>query len=106
MNWRKYFEQLRPDQFDGRTNALIRSLLDGKDLNRLDARTQRQLRAILKEHERKRSWLKGKTSCPTCAGEGLAVAPDPGNAPIVKNGVGFLPSPCAECKGQGYVETH
>ncbi|KAB1082587.1 hypothetical protein F4V91_32060 [Neorhizobium galegae] len=47
MNWRKYFEQLQPDRFDDWTKGLIRTLLEGKDLNRLDARTQRQLRAII-----------------------------------------------------------
>jgi hypothetical protein len=60
MNCRKYFEQLQPDRFDDFTKGLIRTLLQGKDLNRLDARTQRQLRSILMEFERKQEWLKDK----------------------------------------------
>ncbi|WP_156668667.1 hypothetical protein [Rhizobium aegyptiacum] len=103
MNWRKYFEQLQPDRFDDFTKGLIRTLLQGKDLNRLDARTQRQLRSILMEFERKQEWLKDKYPCPVCQGEGLQTIENPVDAPIVKDGRGYLPTKCLYCDGMRYL---
>ncbi|MHC2258281.1 hypothetical protein [Sinorhizobium meliloti] len=103
MNWRKYFEQLQPDRFDHWTKGLVRTLLEGKDLNRLDARTQRQLRAIIMEFERKREWLKDKEPCPVCRAEGLETVANPVDAPIVKYGRGYLPTKCLYCHGMRYL---
>jgi hypothetical protein len=68
-----------------------------------DPRDRRRLRILLKEETRKQEWLKDKLPCPECQGEGLETVADPDDAPIVKNGRGYLPSPCLHCHGMRYV---
>jgi hypothetical protein len=68
-----------------------------------DARDRQRLRVLLKEQKRKQEWLKDKLPYPECHGEGLETVADPDEAPIVKNGRGYLPSPCLHCHGMRYV---
>lgn len=68
-----------------------------------DARDRRRLRVLLKEQQRKQEWLQDKLPCPQCHGEGLEAVANPDDAPIVKNGRGYLMSPCLHCHGMRYV---
>ena len=68
-----------------------------------DRRDLRRVRALLKEEQRKQEWLKDKLPCPECHGEGLETVANPDDAPIVKNGRGYLMSPCLHCHGMRYV---
>lgn len=68
-----------------------------------DPRDRRRIRVLLKEQQRKQEWLKDKRACPECHGEGLETVANPDDAPIVKNGRGYLLSPCLHCHGMRYV---
>lgn len=68
-----------------------------------DPRDRRHLRVLLKEQQRKQEWLQDKLPCPRCHGEGLETVANPDDAPIVKNGRGYLMSPCLHCHGMRYV---
>lgn len=68
-----------------------------------DARDRRRIRVLLKEQQRKQEWLQDKLPCPECHGEGLETVANPDDAPIVKNGRGYLLTPCLHCHGMRYV---
>ena len=103
MNWRRYLQQLKLEHLDDETRSRLRSLLYGKDLQNLDSPTQREMRAILRELERKKIWLNGKIDCPECGGEGLEVAGDIETAPIVKSGRGYMMRGSPHCHDMRYV---